>query len=398
MASHIAFFNFPAYGHLNPTLGVVEELVRRGHRVTCTVTDHFAPAVEAAGAEAVRYESVFGDFYTSPFTQEALSGEGLRTLTEATSLVEQVGGFYDANKPDVILHDFMAWGARFYAAPRGIPVIRMFPSYAVNEEFNIQAKFPVAELSDPKMMEMIEKLAALLPTVGFEGVDPMTFFMQPERKGIVFLPRDFHYEGDTFDERFVFAGPCLGDRSKFQGSWVPADDRKVVLVSLGTAATGWPEFFRTAVSALGGGDWRVVLVTGDHIAAAELGEVPDNVEVHRSVPQLDVLSKASLFVTHGGMNSVMEALYHGVPMVVIPQMNEQRANALRVAELGMGTHLVREEVTAESLSAAVAEVAGDTAVTERVARFGEAVRAVDGASVAADAVESFISEQAGATA
>lgn len=398
MASHIAFFNFPAYGHLNPTLGVVEELVRRGHRVTCTVTDHFAPAVEAAGAEAVRYESVFGDFYTSPFTQEALSGEGLRTLTEATSLVEQVGGFYDANRPDVILHDFMAWGARFYAAPRDIPVIRMFPTYGANEQFNIQAKFPVAELSDPKMMEMIEQLAALLPTVGFEGVDPMSFFMQPERKGIIFVPRDFHYDGETFDERFVFAGPCLGDRSKVQGTWTPADDKKVALVSLGTAATGQPEFFHAAVAALGGTDWRVVLVTGDHIEASALGEIPANVEVHRSVPQLDVLSKASLFITHGGMNSVMESLYHGVPMVVVPQMNEQRANALRVTELGLGTHVAREDVTAETLAAAVATVGDDPAIAQRVKEFGEVVRAVNGPVVAADAVESFITERASTNA
>ncbi|WP_197523109.1 macrolide family glycosyltransferase [Actinokineospora pegani] len=395
MASHIAIVNFPAYGHLNPTLGLVEELVRRGHRVTCTVTDHLAPAVEAAGGEAVRYTSVFGDFYTSPFTEEALSGEGLRTLAEATSLVEQVGEFYEANRPDVVLHDFMAWGARFFAAPRGIPLVRLFPTYAGNETFNIQAKFPVAELTDPKMMEMIEQLTALLPEVGFPDTGPMDFFMKPEHKSIVFLPREFHYDSETFDDRFVFAGPCLGDRSKYQGTWTAADDKPVVLVSLGTAATGRPEFFRTAVAALGTGEHRVVLVTGDHIDAAELGELPDSVEVHHSVPQLDVLSKASLFVTHGGMNSVLESLYHGVPMVVVPQMNEQRANALRVAELGLGAHLAPEDVTTESLAAAVAAVSGDAELRARTAEFGRSVRAVDGPAVAADAVEAHIAEHAG---
>lgn len=117
MSSHIAFFNFPAIGHVNPTLGVVEELVKRGHRVTCTVTDHFAPAVEAIGAEAVRYESVFGDFYRSPFTPEANAGEGMRCLDEATLLVQQVSPFYERNRPDVVVHDFMAWG-RVSSVPR----------------------------------------------------------------------------------------------------------------------------------------------------------------------------------------------------------------------------------------------------------------------------------------
>ncbi|MFC7472599.1 nucleotide disphospho-sugar-binding domain-containing protein [Actinomadura keratinilytica] len=83
----------------------------------------------------------------------------------------------------------------------------------------------------------------------------------------------------------------------------------------------------------------------------------------------------------------MESLYHGVPMVAVPQMNEQRANALRVEELGLGRHLPREEVTAESLRASVDAVAADEAVAARVRTMQETLRSVDGATVAADAVE-----------
>ncbi|MFF3617324.1 macrolide family glycosyltransferase [Streptomyces sp. NPDC002580] len=390
MSSHIAFFNFPAIGHVNPTLGVIEELVKRGNRVTCTVTEHFVPAVRAAGAEPVVYESVFGEFYRSPYTAEANAGEGMRCLNDATSLVEQVGLFYEKNKPDLIAHDFMAWGARFYAAKNEIPVVRLFPSYAWNEHFNIQERFPLAEFTDPQVMDMIGKLAALLPEFGLPA-DPMAFFQGIEKRGIVFMPRTFHYDGDTFDERFVFAGPCLGDRS-FQGTWRPASpDRPAVLISLGTAATGWPEFFSLAVEAFRDlTDREVVIAVGDHLDPAELGELPPHFTVRRHVPQLDVLRHAGLFVTHGGMNSTMEALYHGVPMVVIPQMNEQRANGLRVEELGLGRHLAKEDTTAQSLRAAVDQIANDAATTERVRAFGASMRAVDGPAVAADAVESFL--------
>lgn len=390
MSSHIAFFNFPAIGHVNPTLGVVEELVRRGNRVTCTVTEHFAPAVEGVGAEAVVYESVFGDFYRSPYTAEANAGEGLRCLNEATSLVEQVSPFYENDKPDLIAHDFMAWGARFYASKNDIPVVRLFPSYAANEHFSIQEKFPLAEYSDPQVMDMIGQLAALLPQFGLPA-DPMAFFQGIERRGIVFMPREFHYDGETFDERFVFAGPCLGDRS-FQGTWEPTSDRPVLLISLGTAATGWPEFFGAAVDALRDGEWEVVMAVGDHIDPAELGDLPSHFHVTRHVPQLDVLRRARLFITHGGMNSTMEALYHGVPMVVVPQMNEQRANGLRVAELGLGRHLTKEETTAQSLRKTVDEVAGDPSVRERVESLSRVMRATDGPAIAADAIESFLAE------
>ncbi|MGQ5640574.1 MULTISPECIES: macrolide family glycosyltransferase [unclassified Streptomyces] len=391
MSSHIAFFNFPAIGHVNPTLGVVEELVKRGHRVTCTATEHFVPAIEGIGAEAVVYESVFGEFYRSPYTAEANAGEGLRCLNDATTLVEQVGPFFEKNKPDLIAHDFMAWGARFFASKNDIPVIRLFPTYAWNEHFNIQERFPLAEFTDPQVMEMIGKLVPLLPEYGLPA-DPMAFFQGIETRSIVFLPREFHYDGETFDERFVFAGPCLGDRS-FQGTWEPSSaDRPVLLISLGTAATGWPEFFHTAVEALRDSEWEVVMAVGDHLDPAELGDLPAHFHVRRHVPQLDVLRRARLFVTHGGMNSAMEALHHGVPMVVIPQMNEQKANGLRVEELGLGRHLAKEDTTAQSLRQAVDEIAGDPGVRERVDALSNSMRATDGPAVAADAIESFLTE------
>ncbi|MFF3847891.1 macrolide family glycosyltransferase [Streptomyces sp. NPDC002328] len=386
--AHIAFFNFPAVGHVNPTLGLLNELVARGHRVTSTVTDHFVPAVEAAGAEAVRYESVFGDFYRSPYTAEALEGEGLRCLAEATSLADFVEKHYQDDKPDLIVHDFMAWGARFYASRHDIPTVRLFPTYGVHEKFNITEKYPLAKFTDAKVMEMIGKLAEVLPAFGLSP-DPMAFFQDVAPHNIVFLPRDFHYEGDSFDERFVFAGPSLADRSAYQGSWQPASpDRPVLLISLGTAATGWPEFFRTAIEAFTGSEWDVVMAVGDHLDLAELGDVPPNFSVSRHVPQLDVLRHASLFVTHGGMNSTMESLYHGVPMVVIPQMNEQKANGMRVQELGLGRHLAADDTTADALRRAVREVAGSDETAAAVQRMQSALRAVDGPRVAADAVES----------
>ncbi|MEU0283242.1 macrolide family glycosyltransferase [Streptomyces sp. NPDC088147] len=396
MTSHIAFFNFPAFGHLNPTLGVVEELVRRGHRVSCTTTDHFAPAIEALGAEPVRYTSVFGQYYTNPFTPEAISGEGLRTLEEATSLVSQVEGFYGDNRPDVILHDFMAWGARFYAAQQNIPTVRLFPSYGVNEHFSLQAKFPMAEMTDPKVMEMVTKLDGMLPGLGFPGMTSMEFLMELPKRGIIFLPRDFHYDGHTFDERFVFAGPCLGDRSAFQGTWQPpSQDRPVLLISLGTAATGWPEFFRTCVEALANSRWDVMMAVGDNMNPAELGDLPANFDVRRSVPQLDVLRHAELFITHGGMNSVMESLYNGVPMIVNPLMSEQHANGLRVEELGFGRLLTRDDFSLETLRKAIDEVSADKSVADRTRAMGETMRKVDGPAVAADAVESYLAEGTG---
>ncbi|MEU5099289.1 macrolide family glycosyltransferase [Streptomyces sp. NPDC020996] len=391
MRRHIAFFNFPAVGHVNPTVGVIEELVRRGHRVTCTVTDHFAPIMKAAGAEPVRYESVFGDFYQAPLTPEETAGEGLRSLDEATSLVAQVTPFYEdeANRPDVIVHDFMAWGARFFAAGHGVPLIRTYPVLAANEHFSIREKFPVAAPDDPRIVEAAMRLATLLPRFGLPA-DPMGFLTHIEKLALVFLPRAFQYAGETFDERFVFTGPCIAERP-YQGTWQPASpDRPVLLVSLGTSARGWPEFFRMAIEAFGDTEWDVLITVGEHTDPAALGPLPANVDVRRYAPQLDVLRHARLFINHGGMNSTMESLNNGVPMVLVPQTNEQRANALRVEELGLGRLLAKEDVTVRSLREAAERVTGDASVAERVRAMRERIRSVDGPAVAADAVEAYL--------
>ena len=390
MPSHIAFFNIPAVGHVNPTLPVVEELVRRGHRVTYTVNDHFVSAVEAAGAEPVRYESIFGDYYRHPYTPEALPGEGLRFLNEATTTLPVFERFYADGKPDIVLYDQMAWAARFLAKQWEVPVIRLHPSYGSNETWSIQTKFPMASFDDGPVIEMMGKLAALLPTVGYPDTNPVEFFTHIEKLALIFVPREFHFDGDTFDERFVFPGPCLGDRSKFQGSWSYDGDDPVLFISLGTAFTGWSEFFTHALTAFGNTKWHVVLAVGNHVDPASLGELPANFEVHQRVNQLDVLSRASLFVTHGGMNSAMESLYHGVPMVVIPQMSEQEATAIRVEELGLGRYLKREDTTVDSLRAAVDGIAGERSVTERVRDMQQAIHKVNGPVVAADAIEQYL--------
>lgn len=392
MSKHIAFFNFPAFGHINPTLGLVRELVNRGHRVTCTSTEHFAPNIKALGGEPVLYTSAFGDYYTSPFTAEAMKGEGLRCLREAITLAESVEDFYTRERPDVIAYDSMAWGARFFAAKHDVPAIRLFPTFGANEHFSLRQRFPVAEMTDPLIVEAVTQLQAHLPKTGLAGTSAMEFLAGIEDLSIIFVPREFQYEGDTFDERFVFAGPCFGDRSAFQGNWQHSGDRPVLLISMGTAATGWPEFFTMALEAFGDSEWDVVMALGANLDPSELGELPANFEVSQYVPQLDVLHHASLFLMHGGMNSVMESLHRGVPMVVIPQMNEQLANGLRVAELGLGRTLSRADTTVESLRRTAAEVRADETVKDRVAALQNRMGETDGPVVAADAIERFLDQ------
>jgi MGT family glycosyltransferase len=117
--------------------------------------------------------------------------------------------------------------------------------------------------------------------------------------------------------------------------------------------------------------------------------VPANVSVVRRVPQLELLPKVAAFVTHGGTNSVMEALHFGVPMIVLPEAPEHAITAARVEDLGLGRQLDPRSVTADALFSAVTEVAGSAAIAGRLAKMRAADLEAGGVVAAAAALRRF---------
>ncbi|MFF4607336.1 macrolide family glycosyltransferase [Streptomyces sp. NPDC001339] len=394
MPKHIALLNIPAHGHVNPTLAMAEELVRRGHRVTYATTEEFAPTVARTGADVLLYESTLEP---KPSTEappaEFAAWLPLVLIMESARTLPEFEKHFADDLPDLLLYDRTLYlTGRVLAQKWNRPAAQLFPSFAYNENVTldtITGDGGGVDDDHPARVAFREHLRELARTHEVPPIPPEHFFTSPEDFAVAFVPKEFQPGGDTFGDDFAFVGPCLGDRA-FQGSWQPpASGEPVLLVSLGTAFNDRPEFFRTCVAAFSGVPWHVVLSVGG-VDPAELGEVPPNIEVHPRVPQLAVLEKASVFVTHSGMGSTMESLHYGTPMVTLPQTVEQAAIAHRVAELGLGTGLPEGGITAEGLRAAVLGLASDAAVRERVRAMGERVRQAGGARRAADALEAYL--------
>lgn len=385
--ARIALFTFPAMGHIHPTLAVIEELTSRGHEVTATCSAAVAPLMETAGATPLVYDCVFGDYYTSTFSDESMLAVPSVSLEDAKSLAKAAEAYFADDVPDLVLYDMIAWAGRFYANKYDVPKICLTTTLAKNETYSFEHKYPLFPRDHPRIIDFGMQMIPVLSEWGMDP-NPQVFFSQIADSNIVFVDEQFHCERDTFDDRFVFAGPSLRDRSSFQGTWQPKHQAaKTVLVSLGTAACGWSEFFPLIVDALGDTEWHVVLSTGATTTPDELGDLPSNIEAHQRVPQLDVLRHVDAFVTHGGMNSLMESLYHGVPLVVFPQMNEQRANAIRVAELGVGVALERADTDAAMLRDAINQVADCADTGARVTAMKDRMQQIDGPVIAADTIE-----------
>ncbi|ANY07873.1 macrolide family glycosyltransferase [Pseudonocardia sp. HH130630-07] len=385
--AHILMSTTAAHGHVHPNLPVVAELVARGHRVTYPVPERFAEPVAATGAAPLRIRTDLPD----PARGEQWPDGGVAAMRlfsdEARSAYAQIADALQYEHPDLVCYDGSGWAGHALSRVWGIPRVELAPHMVAWEGFEQEMAEAFAFLDAPDGLAWRAELDAWLDEVG-AGVGNREFLGRPDRS-VVLIPEAMQPNLDRVDrERHTFVGPVIGDRSH-QGLW-PKPRGPLLLVSLGSAYTDRPGFWRDAIAAMHGTGWTTVLAVGPHVDRSELGEIPDDVRVAEWVPQLAVLAHASAFVTHAGMGGCAEGLWHGVPMVAVPQAVDQFGNAARIAELGVGEHLPAEQVTPEALREAVLRVASSDAVAGRCAEQKAVARAAGGAAQAADVVESLL--------
>lgn len=381
MARYV-FLSLPADGHVNVTLGVVEELVARGETVVYYLPERYRAAVEALGAEVRTYE-------TTVTSNEALPCP-FSVFEESQLVLPQVLDRIEAEAADAVVYGSMCWWARVVVERLGLPAVRCSPSYVMTDAHASMFASP-GRFAWPGWREKVETAARDLERLSAEyGVGrmrPEEIFTHTEPVNVVFMPRAFQPDGETFDERYAFVGASVAPARRAAEPALPGlDGRRVLYLSLGTKFNTQPEFFRLCAEALGGwAGWQVVLACGQ-VAPEALGPIPENFVVAPFLPQLRALEAASVFVTHGGINSVMEAVYFGVPMLVLPQMYEQAMTGNRVEDLRLGLMRPHTDLTPETLRETIEHLAGDAEIRDGVRELQRLTREAGGHVAAADAV------------
>ncbi|MEU8244311.1 macrolide family glycosyltransferase [Actinoplanes missouriensis] len=388
---HIAVVSIPAHGHVNPSLEIVRTLVERGHRVTYANAPSFAEVIASTGATLKPYES------TLPTTEESWSGDPIDQLTifldDAVAMLPQLRAAYADDRPDLFLYDIAGAPARLLAEQWGIPAIQLSPTFVAWDGYE-EEMAPVVETmrADPRGAAYYRRFTEWLTANGSAVTDSMAWQGRPAR-GLALIPRALQPNADRVDPTvYDFVGPIFGDRAH-QGGWArpaAALGKKVLLVSLGSAFTEHPEFYRRCVTAFGDlPGWHTVLQIGKHVDPAVLGAVPESVEVHPWVPQLAILEQADVFLTHAGMGGSSEGLWAGTPMIAAPQAADQFANAEQLAAIGVATVIDSATVTADELRAALLALVSGPAPA-RSAEIKAEVRANGGAIRAATLIEAAI--------
>ncbi|MEU2112723.1 macrolide-inactivating glycosyltransferase [Streptomyces sp. NPDC019507] len=387
--AHIAMFSIAAHGHVNPSIEVIRELVARGHRVSYAIPPSFAEKVAATGAEPVLWDSTL----PTDDEPEAWGTELIDNiepfLDDAIQALPQLAGAFAGDEPDLVLHDITSYPARVLAHRWGVPAISLSPNLVAWDGYEEEVGEPMTAglRATERGRAYYARFASWLSENGI-GTHPDPFVGRPARS-LVLIPRVLQPNADRVDESVhSFVGACQGDRAE-QGEWRrPAGAGKVLLVSLGSAFTKQPGFYRECVKAFGElPGWHVVLQIGKFVDPAELGPVPANIEVRDWVPQLAVLREADAFVTHAGAGGSQEGLATATPMVAVPQAVDQFGNADMLVSLGVARHLPMDEATADNLREAVLTLAGDPEVARRLEEIRRSMLLEGGTRRAADLVE-----------
>ena len=395
----VLWFCIPAYGHTNPTIEVVRELVRRGHEVRYYSFEEFREKIEGAGADFVPC-----DAYLPPVGDGAIrrlrrvsttemSVQSFRTVANLDPLItDDVANW----RPDVVVSDSACFWGKLAAAKHGLPWVCSTTTFAFNRDSAQYMKQSAAEIADlvlglPRMNREIRRLRPL----GYRVKSALDVVQnKPDDFTIVYTSRTFQPCAESFDaEHYRFVGPSVRDVAPQEKG-----GRPLVYVSLGTVISDRPEFYRTCIEALGddgrdAGGIRstavdLLISCGKAFDPAQLGELPANVRVEQYVDQMEVLARASLFVTHCGMNSASEGMWMAVPELLFPLTGEQRAVARRVSEVGAG-RLLEEDVARDPvrLREAVLAALADEQLAAGAARMRDDLRSCGGAAEAASFIE-----------
>jgi MGT family glycosyltransferase len=132
---------------------------------------------------------------------------------------------------------------------------------------------------------------------------------------------------------------------------------------------------------------QLVISLGGGQDPALLGNLPGNPVVVGYAPQLELIQRATLVITHGGLNTALESLAQGVPMVVLPVTYDQPGVGTRVERLGAGRSIPGGRLTVDRLRDAVRHVLGDPAYRKRAGQLRSSIEAADGLNRAADLIE-----------
>jgi zeaxanthin glucosyltransferase len=412
----IGFLSLPVSGHLNPMTTLARKLQARGNDVVFISVLDAEPMLRAAnlkfvsfceqeypaGSIAQEWSSVaklHGEEVLRHSARELVPGLVKATLEHLPEKIAEAG-------VEALVLDKAYFYVEVVAMHLGIPYVHIWN--VLHLDFSGATPPSIFGWTHETTPEALARNVEGLRIAG-EILSPMAEVARPyaEKVGlqidwndpaatmsklavITQTPREFDYPNIDWPAAFHYTGPFHDDvgREKVPFPWDKLTREPLVFASMGTLVNGLEYVYRTildAVRHLSG--VQVVLSVGRNIDLDDLGPIPSNTLVVSSAPQIELLKRATVCITHAGLNTTLEALAQGVPMVAIPIGYDQPGVAARIAYHGVGEVLQLQELTVARLSELIQRVRSNQSYHNRARQLQKVIEQTRGLDLAAEVIE-----------
>ncbi|WP_268624254.1 macrolide family glycosyltransferase [Paenibacillus alvei] len=388
--ANVLFIGYPAQGHINPTLGLTRELVRRGEKVTYFCVDEYKEMIERTGAEYRSMGITIESRKRKRNINASIFDKFEYRLTWMDQSIEHVMRNVTDECYDYVIHDAQSLHGHIISKMLRTPSISTWTtfSYNVNSSNWIMSKDELDAIHLPYQFK--NKLHHFGNKHNYPIKSLQDLYLYSSDLHIVFTSKQFQYESETFDDTYKFVGPSIIERED-RLEMLPFKDlnnKKIIYISMGTILSLEPEIFQMCIEAFKDLDVYVI-VSDKNLSARNDIEIPSNFFVYRHVPQLEVLNYCNVFITHCGMNSTNEGLYFNTPLVMIPSVNDQHMVAQRVEQAGAGIRLEKNKLSSSQIKSAVLEVMHNPLYKLNCEHIGRSLREAGGFVRAADEISKF---------
>jgi zeaxanthin glucosyltransferase len=372
-------------GHILSTIKMATNLQKRGLKVCYLTIPDAKPLIESHGLTAY---ACFEEFY--PLGKVA---QMRKTENSATHYLRDPGRFYlsfisgrldevmDKLNPKVILVGrFLALEALLLHYKYGIPQIiyhTLLPPNALDLTLADVAAGICLDDFTGLSGDAPEEILSFMLGKG-AALNSLQDLVNPLRDMPQFMlcPKDFRLSGKRVGLRDIYLGPCIRETAPVvQGTinYFPDDNRKLLFASMGSQTVAYPEraekFFKIVLECIALDrmrDFSLILSVGSEENVVNLGSVPENVSVFAWVPQTEILKRADIMITHGGLGSIKECIYSAVPMVVVPMGRDQFDNADIVSSKNIGIKRELESLNKNDLADSILQITHSTGMLESV--------------------------------
>lgn len=411
----IAFACPPLSGHLHPMTALARRVQERGHKVVFLGVPDSGSFVRAAGLEFLAFgedRCPAGAVARRLRLLSDLSGlKGVRQTIDVLADICQAAledgerAIRDS-KADALVLDTMYGGLDLVATRLQIPFVSVscalhfdgtgqtplcifdWPHEETPEARarNQQGNKLFAGLLSPirEMKREYARRAAL--TVDLEMIDASV----PGLAHITQTPQEFDFPNGVLPPSFHYTGPFHDEalRAPIAFPWDRLTGEPLAYASMGTLQNGSEGIFRTIAEAVQGPGRQLVMSIGRNLRPNDIGPVAETTIVVQEAPQLALLRRAALCITHAGLNTVLESLAHAVPMIAIPITNDQPGVAARIAYTGTGIIVRREALSINTLLRAIGQLLSQPSYWEKAHHLQQAIRRADGLNRAAALIDS----------